>query len=219
MKIEELFDLKDPKNIKVILDDPSIVSKIRLIEERSRDLQTKVRTHCDKHRQRWIHAEARKLFRENLETVKHTSPKEVKFAQASPHDYERLAEVRVDARVQRRMKNLEVAGRRMQYDLVHNAREQSQQKEFLAAEVRQINRSYKEMQTELDKDFEENKSRWVRDLKRDGIEKPEIEVHKKYGNLQRVIETERCHAIKMAYQERGIEFDPRLTHTHAMTQQ
>jgi len=116
------------------------------------------------------------------------------------------------------MKKIEVAGRRMQYDLVQNAREQSQQKEFLAAEVRQINRSYKEMQTELDKDFEENKSRWIRDLKRDGIEKPEVEVHRKYGNLQRVIETERCHAIKMAYQQRGIEYDPRLTHTHAMTQ-
>ena len=208
MSLLDLFNRKNPKGIENIINDPIAFKNIRIIEERSLKLQTKIKKHCKDHRINWINREAKKIFREKNETFKHTlkPPWQVND---TPGNYIKAAKELVDLRIEGRLKNIGVISGRMQETVIkQSVSTQERRQELLNKDIKHINKLSIHKQHTIIEDFEKNKTQWVYKAKKSGAENPEVEVYSRYRQRINNIKSEQEYSIKQAHEKHCINYNP-----------
>lgn len=212
MNITHLFNKLNIPNLENVLHDPKAMRKMSKIAERARLLKIEMEQHCSKHRKNWIKQEAQKLYDQH----NNNRPKPTWSPALIPSDYLKTATLRVDSRIEGRLQNLETTSRRMQHNIAQDSHADLREKLALRAEIKNINRAFHKLQINLSRDFDKNKEKWIQEARREGLDKPEIAARTAYEHRQGDIERERLHAVRQAYQRRGIDYDPRIMLTHEM---
>ncbi|MCK5374326.1 MAG: hypothetical protein KAJ40_03495 [Alphaproteobacteria bacterium] len=207
MSIFDLFNHKNPKGIENISNDPIAFKKIRIIEERSLKLQKEAKEHCKDHHINWINCEAKKIFHENYQMMRHTLKPPISCSM--PGDYIRAAKERVDLRIEGRLKNIGVISRRMQETVIkQSVSTQERRQELLNKDIKHINKLSIHKQHTIIEDFEKNKTQWVYKAKKSGAENPEVEVYSRYRQRINNIKSEQEYSIKQAHEKHCINYNP-----------
>ena len=85
---------------------------------------------------------------------------------------------------------------------------QERRQELLNDDIKYINKLSIHKQRAISEDFEENKTRWVKEAKKSGAENPEQEIYSHYRQRINNIKSEQEYSIKQAHEKHCINYNP-----------